>query len=207
MDSFVVPMWGKIFKILSYISIYALITRFKKNISYRFIDWWVTSNLIFAFAASLIVYYWEYPFILYFFSIYGIVRIFEIFVYQINVLLFYEYHHKVKEPDEEYKIKSPTRLIILLFYNYAEIVCWFSAIVISCLSLNESLTHSWPYYIRLNFLCVITMSSDELLKEISCFSWFSMLAYYESVLGFIMTIILLARFIGLLPQTKSIDSI
>lgn len=194
------------FKILSYLSVFHIITIFKKEISSRFIDSWVTFNLIFAVTASLIVYYWKCSFILYFLSIYGLIRIFEIFVYQINILLFYEYLHKLKTPDEEYKIKSPTRLIILLFYNYTEIVCWFSAIIIFCISLNENLTYSWWHYIRLNFICVTTMDPNELLKEISCFSTLYILAYYESILGFIMTLISLARFIGLLPHTQSIDT-
>ena len=57
-----------------------------------------------------------------FFMIYAVERCFEILVYQINVLLFAPYRDS--KAGKEYKIKSPTRMIVLLLHNVFEFVIW-----------------------------------------------------------------------------------
>lgn len=71
-----------------------------------FVEKWVFVHLIGSFTATIIGY--------------GLLRVFEIIIYQINVLFFHPY--KFHKAGNEYKIKSPTRIVILLLHNYVEVM-------------------------------------------------------------------------------------
>ncbi len=120
--SLILDFLGKIFDILSCISVFKIIRLLKHKMTYRFVELWVVLNLVLAFVSSLFVFYvrdansWFY----YLFMFYGALRIFEIIIYQINVLLFDPYRSLKK--GVVYRIKSPTRLVVLLFHNYFEII-------------------------------------------------------------------------------------
>ncbi len=202
-DSYIVFLWERLFKFLSYISIFKLITSIRRKVSYAFVEGWVIFNWLFALVASIISFHTQNKIILVVLVSYGMLRIFEIFVYQINVVLFDPYRARIQ--NKQYKIKSPTRLVILLLHNYSEIIFWFSAITMSVLAINDTLEHTWSYYIRLNFLSITTLDLNELYKEGLIFEEYIVIAFYESIVGFLMTIISLARFISILPGVKSIE--
>jgi hypothetical protein len=206
-DSFILNLWEKIFLILSFISIFSLIRLFKKNMTYTFVEIWVLFNTILAFGSIIVVYYLDpkYEIILWVIVIYGALRIFEIINYQINVLLFDPY--RAFKKGVEYKIKSPSRLVILLLHNYFEIVCWFTVVLISSLSLNNLIDNNWEYYLRINFLCISTFETEFISDALLTGGKLSLFAFYESIAGFIVTLITLARFIGLLPGIGRIEEI
>src|SRR6056297_2752709 len=110
-NSFIIEFWNNIFLILSKISLFSLIRLFKNNVSYRFVDGWVLFNLIFSIVSSLLTYYFDVKFFLYLFSLYAALRIFEIIIYQLNVLIFDPY--RAKKKNIKYKIKSAHRMILL----------------------------------------------------------------------------------------------
>ena len=126
-------------------------------------------------------------------------------MYQTNVMLFDSY--RALKEGREYVIKSPTRLVILLLHNYVEIIFWFTTVTISYLNIENLETSSWFYYLHMNFKCITTFDISEILSNITNRSPYLLIAFFESVIGFLMTIISLARFIGLLPQVKSIEKI
>jgi hypothetical protein len=132
-------------------------------------------------------------------------RIFEIVVYQINVMLFDPY--RALKAGRRYAIKSPTRLVLLLIHNYVEIIFWFTTTVITFLSIDGMLTSSWTYYLQMNFICITTFDTSEMLHNLEKENVFVLSAFLESVVGFLMTVISLARVIGLLPSVKSVDDI
>jgi len=205
-DSFILNLWEKIFFILSYVSIFSLIRLIVKKVNYIFVEIWVLSNTIFAFL-SIIIYYLNpnYKITIWIVMGYGALRIFEIINYQINVLLFDPY--RAFKKGVEYKIKSPSRLVVLLLHNYFEIVCWFTVILISQLSLNNLIDNSWGYYLRINFLCISTFETEFISKALLTGGKLSLFAFYESIAGFVVTLISLARFIGLLPGVGKIEEI
>lgn len=177
----------------------------KKVDNYKFVEYWVLGNLLCSVCSSLVVYYYSCSWLAILLSLYGIFRIFEIVVYQINVMLFDPY--RALKEKRKYVIKSPTRLVLLLMHNYVEIVFWFTTTVISFLSIDDMLKNSWTYYLQMNFICITTFDTSEMLHNIKQENIFLLFAFLESVVGFLMTVISLARFIGLLPSVKSIDDI
>lgn len=206
-QSFIVDFWGAIFKILSYISVFQIIRLLKKDISYRFVEVWVISNLLLAILSSLIVYYVniDINIIYYFFITYSSLRVFEIIIYQLNVLLFDPY--RAAKKNIEYRIKSPTRLVILLFHNYFEIICWFTVSLICFLKLEQEILDPWLYYIKINFWQISILDSKAIISNYKSIPFGGTMMIYETIVGYIITIITMARFIGCLPPVDSIDKI
>lgn len=58
---------------------------------------------------------------------YASIRVFEIVVYQINVLLFHPYKALIVLKKKVYKIQNPFRSVVLLGHNLLEVVFWFTA--------------------------------------------------------------------------------
>lgn len=122
-------MWEYIFRILSYISIFNIIRKIRKTedkTTYRFVDYWVVGNFLFSIISSVFVFYYngDLLYIMIVLSVYGSLRVFEVIIYQINVVIFDPYRaYKAKE---KYKIKSIRRMIIALFHNYVEIMFWYA---------------------------------------------------------------------------------
>lgn len=152
-DGFIVPFWERIFRGLSRVSLFAFISFLRKEYfnkiakkkvdNYKFVEYWILGNLLCSVCSSLVAYYSSCTWLAILLSLYGIFRIFEIVVYQINVMLFDPY--RALKEKRKYAIKSPTRLVLLLMHNYVEIVFWFTTTVIAFLSIEDMLTHSWTY--------------------------------------------------------------
>jgi len=204
-NSFIIEFWNKIFLILSKISIFYLIKLFKNNVSYRFVDGWVLFNLIFSIISSLLTYYLDLPFFLYFFSLYAALRIFEIIIYQLNVLIFDPY--RAKKKNIKYKIKSAHRMILLLLHNYVEIMFWYSTITVSLLKLtNHFIQLTWYSYVQANILCIASLDQSSLLKiTTQNINFLSHLAFFAVITGLIITIISITRFINVLPNVEQIE--
>jgi len=205
-NGFILDFWEKVFGFLSYISVFYWVRRLTNNKSYTFVDIWVVSHVFLSFLLSLLVYQFvRIDFILVIFSIYAALRIFEIIIYQINVLLFDPY--RARKQGKEYYIKSPTRMVILLLHNYIEIIIWFSMIVLSLLVISgDDLSFTWFHYLKSSILCFATLNQDSIIGLSSRgVQVISIIAFFEFISGLIMTTITLARFIGLLPAVKFRD--
>lgn len=208
--------WSNIFGILEKISVFSLIRKlFKDSITkpYEFVEKWVLGHFIFAFITTLIVYYVSDKFIwvAYIIAIYGAFRVFEIIIYQINVMFFHPYRaEKIGEP---YRIKSPTRMVVLLLHNYIEVMFWYTTMIIVLLKVGGGIIEgTWGECIRSNILCVATFDSSGIEKiasldgeGISNIPMFANLIFLQIVTGIIMTLISLARFMNLMPEVDSID--
>lgn len=198
--SFLVEFWAKIFKLLSYISTYALIKNiFSDKISYRFVEKWVVFNTSFSIASTIIAVLTKNKIFVSVVSIYGILRSFEIIVYQLNVLLFDPY--RAQKSGKKYKIKSTTRIVILLLHNIVEYIFWFDLLYIGTDILSGRLIKSYWHYLIQSFtiftnldVSLITMDASKILMTIG---------FFETISGLFMTLICLARFIGMLPQVKT----
>lgn len=205
-NGFILDFWERVFSFLSYISAFYWIRRVTKNKTYTFVDIWVVSHVLLSLILSLLVYQFiRIDFILVILSIYAALRIFEIIIYQINVLLFDPY--RARKQQREYYIKSPTRMVILLLHNYLEIIIWFSMIVLSLLVISgDDLSYTWFHYLKSSILCFATLNQDSVIVLSSKgIQIISIIAFFEFIAGLIMTTITLARFIGLLPAVKFRD--
>ena len=119
-DSWIVQLWADVFAVLSKVSLMRLI-RFaapKDRIDYRFIDSYVATHLALALTAMLVASIRRHEpatLLLDMATLYAAVRIFEITVYQVNVLLFDEFRAKLAGKD--YAVRRYSSIVILLIHN------------------------------------------------------------------------------------------
>lgn len=200
-NSYIVRFWGKIFHVLRYISVFEYIRRLKPfRGSSGFVEAWVVGNLLLSFGGIILSTNTELPKLwASLFLAYCFIRIFEITVYQVNVLLFDQY----KSPTT-YEVKGYRRLVILLLHNYVEIIFWFAASYSILSNTFNAFEHKGTIVDMLlfSFMTMITFGSGE-VKEISNIGHLVILN--QSVIGLFMTMICLARFIGLLPKPRTMD--
>jgi hypothetical protein len=105
----------------------------------------------------------------------------------------------------ENTIKLPTRMVLLLLHNYVELIFWFSTAYISLSSMSGiNFGFNWSDYIRISALC-FTSNDLSFIGYPGITRTIVTFAYLEMVGGMVMTIISLARFIGLLPSVESDD--
>lgn len=131
------------------------------------------------------------------FCIYSILRTFEIVVYQINVLLF----DPIKSGISQYRIKSATRMVILLMCNIIEYILFFSVIYLFLLS-SDGGNMSMIEVVVESFTTFTSINSPVDIPHPGLMS----IAFIESVIGVFMNLICLARFVSLLPAVQTIDN-
>ncbi|MDU4660565.1 MAG: hypothetical protein E6Y39_10605 [Clostridium butyricum] len=205
-NGFIVELFNGIFGVLEKISIFNVVRQLKSDMSYRFVDLWIVGNMIGAIISTGIAYNLSMnnKIIIYSILLYSVLRVFEVIIYQINVLLFHPY--RAQKTGQNYKIKSVTRMVVSLLSNYVEIMFWYSTMVILFIILNGDNPNKLGLIeiIRSNILCIITLDSN-IVKEIlnSNYSHLSELLFLEVISGMIMTVISLSRFIGILPNVDS----
>ncbi|MCC5803223.1 hypothetical protein [Rossellomorea vietnamensis] len=206
-QSIIFTLWERIFHYLRYISLFEWLRSAAGKWSflsfvktYTFVDLWVLFHFLFSFSAILIIKYTSYPPLHVGLVVYGSLRILEIFVYQMNVLLFDEYRTEVK--GRAYLLKSVRRMILLLLHNFIEIIFWFGSTYIFfthnfSVDLREVSTMEIIY---LSFIRMTNFGSSSLNYT----SGFGLqLMWFQSIIGLFMTLIVLARFLGTLPSPRT----
>lgn len=207
--SWIVRFWARVFEVAGKLS---LLTLFRKiPLVHRhiggFVEGYVFFNTILAVVVLGISSYRSNlasTIILLAMAIYGVYRIAEITIYQINVLLFDEY--RAKRKGASYTVRGFRRMVILLVHNYFEVVCWFGVIYVwlyrsgRLVLLNPSPT--FLEMLRESMLLMISFNayryqpSDDL--AVAAFS-------LQALVGLFMTLMVFARFLALLPSPKSMD--
>lgn len=175
-------------------------TKKKINLSH-FVDCWVLGH----FWGSLILLFLVVKtapsrMLLWIFFIYAALRVFEVILYQMNVNLFDCYRSKMK--NEDYKVKSPTRTVILLLHNYVETIFWY-ALMVACIVKLSGIGngHSVLYYIKSSFFCLSTFNFEAIQSVLpGTYTALSRIATFEVLSGLVMTVISLAIFVGQLPR-------
>ena len=129
-----------------------------------------------------------------------VLRVFEIVVYQINVLLFDEY--RAQKKGVAFKIRGFRRMILNLFNNFGEIIFWFAAsyaIFTGALS-NTEMTIGRLLF---NSFCVMTtfgMPNLVILTEAGLY-----ILWFQCIAGLLMTLLSISKFIGMMPNVASLD--
>lgn len=205
MNSFIVDLWASIFGILRRISILYWVRRFFKSRmpSYPFIEIWMLGNLLCAFFSVSVTVPGSTSLLQILILSYGAIRVFETIVDQINVLLFDEY--RARKAGLPYALGSFRRIIILLLHSYLEILLWYAAFY---LHFNQSFATGltslqnpiqaigYSFYTLTTFGYAVTAPIDQL-------GYFLVLS--EAVIGLFMALVILARFLSLLPSPASLD--
>ena len=125
-------------------------------------------------------------------------RVFEVVVYQVNVLLFD--HFRAIQRGDTYKLGGYRRLIILLIQNYFEIIFWFAAQYVFFGQLFsflvEGTADSVLGAVYTSFV-VMTSFGVENIDPTGVLAYTIVIA--QAMIGLFRTLLSLARFIGLLP--------
>ena len=180
-----------------------------------------TTNLLISFITIIIAKTYKISIIHYIILGYGLMRVFEIFVYQVNVLLFDEYRAVVKkdqEPEDvekdvdkqnnknknSYAVKSYRRMIVLLLHNFTEIIFWFAASY-AILSNEFSFNIKQATIIEIIYTSFIKLTNFGSVSLDYKTPLGMRIIWFQSIVGMFMTVVVIARFIGLLPAPNSKD--
>jgi hypothetical protein len=172
-----------------------------KKHCYHFVEFWVMGHTLLA--LFLFILGRNIPTIpkglVIFFLAYGFLRIFEMTVYQVNVLLFDPY----RKPD--YAVNSYRRLVILLFHNYVEVILWFAGSYTWLANLGlgilpPAMMGSWFSTFMYSFLTMVGFGANSISEyTLSHLTPWHTVLLLQAIIGLFMTIVCLARFISLLP--------
>ncbi|NKF06933.1 hypothetical protein J1C67_00955 [Clostridium gasigenes] len=200
-EGFIMDLWEKIFFLLSKISVFEVIRIFVWNRvknKFRFVEIWVVTNLGLSITLSLLIYNLDNNVINWIAFIYAILRVFEIIIYQINVIIFDPY--RCEKKGVTYKVKSIPRILVLLIHNYVEIIFWYSVMVISIIRINNfEIIYSWLYFVKASFLCIATFNGDLIVNN---GKFLNNIVFVETFSGIVLTIVSIARFVGILPAVE-----
>jgi hypothetical protein len=134
---------------------------------------------------------------------YAGIRIFEIAIYQINVLLFDEY--RAEKASQKYAVGGFRRIVLLLLHNYIEVLCWFALFYRNLSFLFDSKHILLDSLGGSLYFSLVTMSTlgygDITPKERGGL----FLVFTQISIGIFMALLILARFISLLPKPKTLD--
>jgi hypothetical protein len=199
MKSWIVNAYEKIFSALSWVSPYKLLKYLIKPLSTPGgVELWVVGNLILALSFAIYSSISPYTVMTKIFMWYGIIRIFEITIYQINVLFFDKLRCSKRNTD--YKIEGYIRIVLLILQNCIEIILWFCVIISYNIPEIGDINRNFPELLINSFSNFTGFGLCELAPTtIETMSWM----WAESVIGLFMLILVLARFIGILPIPRS----
>ena len=224
-DGFIVPVFYWVFHILEMISVFYLVRKINRfffdhrrnkndgrvkpfTAEYIFPEVWLVLNMLIAGVISpLILKNTGSVVACYILGIYAMLRVMELFVYQINVLFFHRLNAYFlgggtsisgapNPKPNEYVIKSATRTVIMLVLNMVEYVLQFVVMFLAI----EIVTGYGDATISVIDSFELFMNAGDLTLYRS--SPLFAQAYAETLIGIFMNIVCLARFIGSLPEVK-----
>lgn len=204
-DSFIVDFWAFIFKILGNISFFNLVRKvFPKTRSGRFSEIWALSHVFLSILSVPAVLYIHNQYVSFAIAVYALLRVFEVVVYQTNVLLFDEY--RAVKAGRGYALNGYRRMVILLMQNYCEIIFWFAAQYIFFQSMFQfAVQGSHESVLGAVYTSFVVMTSFGFYNVTPLGVLAYSLVIGQAMIGLFMTLLSLARFIGVIPTPKSLD--
>ncbi|WP_318480441.1 hypothetical protein [Photobacterium leiognathi] len=205
-DSFIVDFWAFVFQMLGKISFFNLVRRvFPKARTGRFSEMWALSHVFLSIAAVPAVLYIDNKYIGLMIAAYALLRVYEVVVYQTNVLLFDEY--RAIKAGKEYALYGYRRIVILLMQNYFEIIFWFAAQYIFFQNMfSFAVEGSHESVLGAVYTSFVVMTSFGFYNVTPLGVLAYSLVIGQAMIGLFMTLLSLARFIGVIPTPKSLDA-
>jgi hypothetical protein len=205
--SFMLAFWAAVFGLLSRVSLFTVV---RKTIpwlrhpsrSYAVVEAWVIAHTVLAGLAAISAHNWGGTLLVRVLVAYGGFRVFEITIYQVNVLLFDEW--RATRDGGQYALRGYRRLVLLLLHNYAEILLWFMAVLLV-------LYHAAA--VQLDAVSLFGMFSAALALMTSFGAgnvapeslFAATILGAQAIVGLFMTLLTLARFVSLLPSPETLD--
>ena len=135
--------------------------------------------------------------------IYAILRIFELFVYLINVSLFDWYRSKLEV--RKYALRSYLRIIVLILQNYVEILLWYALIYRNLSGLFDYKHISPNSIVGSMYFSLVTMATLGYGDIIPMSGRAALVCFFQTAMGVLMALIIIARFIPLLPRPNTFE--
>ncbi len=204
-NTFIVDFWAKIFQYLGKISFFNLVRWiFPKSRTGIFSEGWALTHVFLSILSVPAVLYIKNDYISLIIAIYALMRVFEVVIYQINVLLFDEY--RANKAGNNYALNGYRRMIILLIQNYFEIIFWFAAQYIFFQHIfNFTVQGSHESVLGAVYTSFVVMTSFGFYNVTPLGVLAYSLVIGQAMIGLFMTLLSLARFIGVIPTPKSMD--
>ena len=205
MGSFIVEFWSRIFNFLGKISLFFVVRRlFPRLVNARFVDFWVLGHLILAFVCVVVVSYLPKHSIAIAIVGYGMLRVFEVATYQLNVLLFDEY--RAVKAGKPYHLEGYRRIILLLLHNYGEIIFWLACTyTVMATDFDLKWTNGREAVIGSIYSSFITMTTFGEFDLAPKSTFAALVLLFHAAIGLFMTLLSLARFISLIPAPRTKD--
>jgi hypothetical protein len=205
--SFIVDAYARLFQALRWISIssilVAIVRPFRR--SYVFVEVWTVGNLLAALLVLRVCTSFEVQqrWVWIVIVTYGALRVYDIVVNQINILLFDEY--RARKAHRPYAIRSYRRMVLLLLHNYVEITVWFGLfyVAIGHPVIPGSYPISMARVLYDSFAVMTGFISGHLDANAPNPVFYVMWA--EAAAGLLMTLIVLARFVSIMPNPSTLD--
>lgn len=200
--TFIVELWCAVFGFLRKLSVFSLVRLLipSSRESDLFPEVWALGHLLASIALAAVssvpeLVWWEA-----FAIAYAGLRVFELVIYQINVLLFDEF--RAKKEGKPHALRGYCRSVICAIHNYAEFIFWFALIyrnvkgaftidprfVLDLGSFSSALSHSFH-----------TMTSFGHSSAIPSGGLGTALVTLQACIGLFMIVFILARLVALLP--------
>ena len=202
--SFVVEFYLRIFDELKKRSLFAFVSqRVPSQFDLWFVEGWAIGHLMLSVLALfawpvLISCPWKILLVFY-----GVSRVFEVVIYQINVL-FFQWYRSFKEKKIP-EARGYLRIILLLLHNYVEITFWFAFFYLNAHWAFDPQSLSSPL-VSLNFSFVtITTFGHSIVSPKSSVGYF--LTLIQSTIGLFMMVMIISRFISYIPKYKTTDEV
>lgn len=146
---------------------------------------------------------------------YGLWRLFDVLVTQVNVLLFDPYFvqrdYRAGKRDTPFALRGRHRLVIAILFNLAEVALWYTAAYVYFGAIGQLAIDGYENGAALSVVEVFRLCLQGLLSiDASAFhpgagSLSSALVYSQPFVGGFLTLVTLARVISILP-TPAADS-
>lgn len=137
----------------------------------------------------------------------GLLRVLETFLVQTNVLIFDAYSSA--ERGTLHSLRGYYRLVVLLIHNYLEALFWFAAVYLTVDIMWGSFGGAFQRSVLTAFyFSLFNLSSfgEALVDGIKPDGFItSLLVAYQAVFGLFMALLIIARFIALLPVSWTED--
>jgi hypothetical protein len=205
MDSYIVAFWAAIFSGLSWVSLFSLVRRIAPGPTrtYAFVDSWALAHLFlasFSLAAACAGSVTRFECVL---LGYAGLRIFELTVYQVNVLLFDEY--RARRAGQDYAVRGYRRLVVLSVQNYIEVLLWFAFVYRNTTPWFESNHIPMDTIYGSLYFAVVTVATLGYGDITPVTREGTTVVVLQSAVGFFMTLMILARFIAILRTPATLD--
>jgi hypothetical protein len=198
--SWIVRFWERALAGLSWISLFRILRLIIKPLGTPGgVELWVAGNALLAFASASAATLAPEAIGVWALVAYGALRVFEITVYQVNVLLFDQL--RAHRAGKSYALEGYTRIVLLLLTNYLEIILWFAAAYAVLVPQLGGVDRNLPSLLVESFATFTGFGPAHLDPQTRLAL---ALVWAESAAGLFMSIVVLARFVGMLPTPGSL---